>query len=142
MATTYTVTATRLDRVDKDGKRKKFYRGDPITGLSAEDVERYKVAGAIASGSSDDAKAAKDDPATANPAETSDPAAVTAPVPTGLAQPQASDIVSVQNSPQPIVKPPRAGSTEAWREYAVASGQLTQEEADKKSRDDLRDTLT
>lgn len=141
MATTYTVTATRLDRIDKDGKRKKYYRGDSISGLSAEDVERYKGAGAIASGSSDDAKAAKDDPAAANPAETSAADAVTTPDPTGLAQPQASDVVPQKNSAQPVAKPPRAGSTDAWRDYAVQSGQLTQEEADKRSRDDLRDSL-
>lgn len=141
MATTYVVTATRLDRIDKDGKRKKYYRGDPITGLSAEDVERYKRGGAIASASNEDAKAAKaDETAGPNPSETStgDPST---PEPTGITVPQASDIVAAVQSTPAAVKPPRAGSTDAWRTYAVASGQLTEDEASKKSRDDLRDAL-
>lgn len=140
MATSYTVTATRLDRLDKDGKRRKYFRGDSISGLSAEDVERYKGAGAIGSSGSDEAKAAKADPVEANPAATSD-GDVTTPDPTGITVPQASDVVAVVQSTPPAEKPPRAGSTAAWRTYAVDSGQLTEEEAKARSRDDLRDSL-
>lgn len=141
MATTYVVTADRLDTIAKDGNRVKHYRGEPITGLSAEDVARFKAAGAIAPSSNEAAKAAKEDPGAPNPAEVADVEAVSAPLPTGITVPQASEIVPEVQSTPVVAKPPRAGSTDAWREYAVASKQLTEDEAKKKSRDQLRDEL-
>lgn len=142
MATTYVVTATRLDRVDeKTGERKRYYRGDPVTGLSEVDVDRYKRAGAIASSSNDEAKAAKDAPASPNPAETSNPEAASAPIPTGISTPQASDVVAEKNSPPPLERPANAASQEAWAEYAVMTGQLTNEEAAKLKRNEIRDRV-
>lgn len=142
MATTYVVTADRLDTLDKDGVRRiKHYRGESISGLSAADVDRFKRAGAIASPSNEEAKAAKEAPVAPNPAAVSDVADVTTPDPTGITVPQASDIVPAVQSQPAVVQPPRAGSTEAWRTYAVASGQLSEDEAKKRSRDDLRDSL-
>lgn len=140
MATTYTVTATRLYVRQDDGTDKRYDYGQSVSGLSAEDVERFKNAGAIATPASDEAKAAKEAPVEPAPGEASD-GAPSAPLPTGQTDPKASEVVPAAASAPVVTKPPRAGSTDAWREYAVASKQLTEAEAKKKSRDQLRDEL-
>lgn len=143
MATSYTVTADRLHVVDPDtGKRRTYYRGDSVSGLPKAAADRYKGLGAIASAGGDAAAEAKDNPTAPNPSEasTGEP---TAPAPTGITVPQASEIVADTNggAAPAVVRPPNAGTTEAWRDYAVQSGQLTREEADAKGRDALRDSL-
>lgn len=133
-ATTYVVTSDRLWRVGEGGAYVTYFRGDTVTGLSEEDVERYKRAGAIASHSSDDARAAKEAPAVRHPAELSDsePAAA----------PQASDIVAEVNATaQPRELPAKSASKEAWTEYAVSTGQLTEDECDALGRDGIRDLV-
>lgn len=142
MSASYVVVATRLDTIE-DGRRVKHYRGEILTGLSDADVDRLTSAGAIATPSTDEAKAAKDDPAGPNPAETSDPAAVTEPAKHGLTEPQASDIVAAGNGgAAPAVKrPPKAATVDTWRTYAVESGQMTEDQAKAHTRDELRDTL-
>ena len=142
MSGSYVVIATRLDTVGEDGRRVKHYRGETLSGLSDADVARFKAAGAIAAPSNEAAAAAKEDPAGPNPAESSDAAAVTEPAKTGLADPQASDIVAAGNANAPAARrPAKAATAEAWRTYAVESGQLSREEADLATRDQLRDTL-
>lgn len=163
MSGSYVVVATRLDTVDEKGRRTKHYRGDTITGLSEADVDRYKSAGAIAAPSNDEAKAAKADPAEPNPAETSDPEPASIPLASDIVaannggaepaqneppaapeptEPQVSDIVAQANSGAGQLKRPvKAATAEAWRTYAVESGQMTEDEAKAHTRDQLRDTL-
>ncbi|WP_431231524.1 hypothetical protein ACQ856_18350 [Mycolicibacterium psychrotolerans] len=169
MAASYTVVSDRL-HVVKDGRRKTFYRGDKLPAglLNAEQVERFKSLTAIAPSADDAAEAAKADPGAPNPAEVSDPDAVSTPLPTGIAQPQASEIVPVvqsvplvedpdapaapvvplasdivaqQNSAGAVKRPARAATVEAWRKYATDSGQLTADEAEGKSKEQLRELL-
>lgn len=164
MSGSYVVVSTRLDTVDEKGRRTKHYRGDTITGLSEADVDRFKSAGAIAAPSNDEAKAAKADPAEPNPAETSAPADDTSvpqasdivasvnagaapaqdpePVTPEATVPQASDIVAQGNSGVGQLKRPvKAATVDAWRTYAVESGQMTEDEAKAHTRDQLRDAL-
>lgn len=144
----YVVTATRLYTLEAneldDGKRTKrvrHFRGDVIGGLSEEDVERYTAAGAIVpKGDKEAAELAQATPAAPHPAETGDPGDPAA-GPRKPVDPQASDIVAAQNSATPVAKPAKAATKEAWANYAVASGQMSADQAAKKTRDELRDTL-
>lgn len=130
----YVVTATRLYTLDKDSNRVRHFRGDKISGLSAADVERFKLAGAIAAVSSDEAKAATEAPETTHPAEVSAP-----PDPDDLPDPLASDIVAAQNSGGSGAKrPAQVASKEVWQRYAVESGQLTEAEAKDAKLADLK----
>lgn len=138
--TGYVVTATVLYTLDKDGQRVAHLRGEPISGLSAADVERFKGCGAIASPGNPDAREAKLHPAVADHAATST-GPVTAPV--RHEDPPASEIVAAHNSGGArAVKPPKTATKEAWESYAVESGQLSPDEARGKTRDKLRDELT
>ncbi|AYB69352.1 hypothetical protein SEA_GANCHO_9 [Mycobacterium phage Gancho] len=145
MSAGYVVVATRLDTVDDNGRRTKHYRGEKVTGLSAADVKRFKAAGAIADASTDEAAAAKADPAEANPAETSAAEAVTEPAKTGLPEEPASAVVpavqSEANTAEAPKRPANTATAAVWREYAVASGQFTADEAADLTRDELRDRL-
>lgn len=135
MATTYTVTATRMFVRQDDGTDKEYRRGDSVSGLSSDDVERFKKAGAIASG--EEAQRAK-----ATPEPNPDDVEVSEPLPTGITRPQASEIVPDVASAPPMARPAKAANKEAWVDYAVRSGQMTQDDAEAKSRDKLRDELT
>jgi hypothetical protein len=138
--TSYVVTADVLYTMGKNDQRVPHLRGESVTGLSPEDVERFKACGAIASPTNPDAKAAKAHPAEADFAATS---AGPATQPVRHEDPPASEIVAAKNSggAQPV-PPPKTATKEAWAAYAVDSGQLTADEAKGKSRDELRDELT
>lgn len=148
MSTTYTVVSDRLHVIVDGGRKRTFYRGDSISILTKEQADRFKRLGAIASGGNDAAEAAQADaenPSVAtgpNPAELSDGDA-SAPSPTGITVPQASEIVPTLNAgaAPAVQRPAKAATAEAWKKYAVDSGQLTKEEAAEKTRDELRDTL-
>lgn len=135
---TFVVTATRL-RANVDGKtRVRFFRGDKISGLSDEDVARFKAAGAIASPKDDTAKAATDaaeaDPSIGapHPSEVSDPAVESAPV-----DPNAASAIVAEANTNTVRKPAQAATQEAWAKYAVESGQLTEAEAGRLSKAEL-----
>lgn len=139
--TSHVVTATVLYTLDKDGQRVPHLRGENVSGLSAEDVTRFKACGAIASPSNAAATEAKGHPAEPDYAATSI-GEVTAPV-RHDPDPSASEIVAAGNSGTvpTALKPPKAGTKEAWATYAVDSGQLSADEAKDKTRDELRDEL-
>lgn len=121
MATTYTVSADRLYVRQDDGTDKVYYRGQPVTGLSSEDVDRFKKAGAIVSGAA--ATDARENPGGPNPAETSDPADASAPVPTGQTVPPASSIAPLQQA-APVVDGGDAGwtGTDTGDTHRIADG--------------------
>lgn len=140
MAKEFVVTSTRLYRLveDHEGKlrkRQRHFRGEVISGLSDEDVERFTAAGAIVpKGDKEAAELAQATPAAPHPAEVGAP-----PEPTG--PPSASDLMGAANSTPPVARPARAATKEVWANYAVASGQMSAEQAKGKSRDALRDEL-
>lgn len=134
----HVVLSTVLYTLDEEGERVVHLRGDTLTGLSKTDVARFIAAGAIAEAGDDAAKAAKAAPVEQHPADL-DPAA-------GEPErhetvPRASEIVDLSNSTPVPVKPAKAATKEAWASYAVSSGQLTDEEAKAKTREQLRDEL-
>lgn len=136
--TDYVVTATRLYTSDKDGNRTRHLRGDTVSGLSDADVKRFKLAGAIASPSNEDAKAAKDDPELVAFAETSD-GDVTTPDHTGLPDPTASELLAEANSASAAApeRPAKTAREDTWRTYAVSTGAVSAAEAEDMSRADL-----
>jgi hypothetical protein len=136
MSGKFTVTADRLSTADKDGNRTRYYRGDTITGLPEADVERFLRAGAIAKPSEPVAKDAEEHPAEVPHGESSWPEE-------SDALPPASAIVAERNSTAPVTveRPPNAATKERWVEYAVASGQLSEDEAESLTRDKLRDRV-
>lgn len=156
----WVVLSDRLYTLHPKGKgdprlQQKHFRGDVLTGLSDEDVERWTKAGAIAPHNSDEAKAAEANPAVIHPAEVSAPDALQ--VPTHQTVPSASEIVAAQSVAQQepteytinsisdgaeiTTRPPKSAVKEEWVDYAVASGQKTRDEALATSRDELRETL-
>lgn len=139
--TSHVVTATVLYTLDKDGNRVPHLRGENVSGLSSEDVARFKACGAIASPSNAAATEAKGHPAEPDYAATSLGDVTTAE--RHDPDPSASEIVAASNSGTvpAALKPPKAGTKESWVTYAVASGQLTEDEAKEKTRDELRDEL-
>lgn len=97
-----------------DGVRRRYKRGDTITGLSDDTVARYSAASAIAKPSSGSAQAAQDEPGDdLRPAPdagqpTPDTAShITAAAASGVA---------------PIPRPPTAAGVAIWRKYAIARG--------------------
>lgn len=132
MATSYVVTATRLYTYDKDGNRKRYLRGDTVTGLSEDDVKRHKAAGNIATHSGKDAEAAKADPATLNPAETStgDPTVSETHNPEGGS---ASELMAIANSNTAPPRPAKAADLPTWQAYAEGQG-VALEDADGKAK--------
>lgn len=131
--TDYVVVANRLYTSDKDGNnRVRHLRGDTVSGLSEADVKRFKLAGAIASKSSDDGQAAVDDPDTLAPGELSD-GDPTQPEHTGLPDPTASELLAEANSaptvPQ-LQRPAKTAREETWRTYAIDSGAVSEADAD------------
>lgn len=140
MADGYTVTATVLYTLDKDDQRVAHFRGDTVTGLSKADVDRFKAAGAIASPGDAEAKDAKAHPAVADYA--ADSSGEASQPRRHEPDPRASEIVAASNSGISAIKrPPNAATVDVWRDYAVESGQKSQDEAKKMSRDELRDEL-
>lgn len=118
----------------RDGKNplwrsvvKRYRRGDTVTGLNADDIERHLAAGSIAPKSSDEAKSAQESPAPVVAAEVyeapADQASAIA------AQPVVEDAA--------VTKPRASGTKEAWVDYAVSRG-WTREKAEGTSRDKLR----
>lgn len=111
MSAAYVVTAAILNqrigapRVGNDPKWrsqiKRFRRGDVVTDLSADDIARHLKSGSIAKKSSEEAKAAKEDPAPAAPAPVADEAADPA---------------------EPLERPARAASKDVWEAYAESCG--------------------
>jgi hypothetical protein len=49
--------------------------------------------------------------------------------------------VAAANSTPPVQRPAKASTKEVWATYAVASGQMSAEQAKSKTRDALRDEL-
>jgi hypothetical protein len=140
MADSYVVTATVLYTRDKEGNQSRYFRGETVSGLSKDDVERFKAANAIASPGDAEAKDAKAHPAEADHAATS-VGPRTEPE-RHEPDPSASEIMAARNSGISAVKrPPNTATDKVWREYAVESGQMTEEQAKKLSRDELRDEL-
>lgn len=136
MSSKYIVTADRLATADKEGNRTRYYRGDEISGLSESDVDRFTKAGAIAAPSKPEAKEAEEHPAEVPHGESSWPE-------DPPEHPSASAIVADRNSAPAVTvaRPPNAATKERWVEYAVASGQLSEDEAESLTRDKLRDRV-
>lgn len=138
----YVVLTDRLTGpVNEKGRATKYLRGDVVSDFSEDVVEKLTGIGAIAKKSSAEAKTAVEQPGTLHPAEVggADDAA-----PTPHVAPAASDLVAAANSrqPQPVSRPAKTANKSTWVDYAVRSGQMTQEQAEAvATRDELRDQL-
>lgn len=134
--------------------QQKHFRGDVLTGLSDDDVKRFTKAGAIAADGDPAAEAAQTPAPPVHPAEVSVADALAA-VPTqtdppasaivaeqnAVAPPAPTSIVSVSDGAEITSRPPKAAVKNEFVKYAVASGQMTEEEALATPRDELRDKL-
>lgn len=140
----YVVLTDRLaGPVDEETKRAKRYRrGDVVSDFTDEAVEKLLEIGAIAKKGSDEGKAAVESPASTHPAETG--VATGHGVPRPHVDPATSDLVADANSrrPQAVARPAKTAGKDAWVDYAVRSGQKTQEAAEDSTRDELRDQLS
>lgn len=159
----WVVISSRLYRLDPAGKgdprrQVPHDRGTVLTDLSDAEVDHFVAAEGIAPYGSDAAKAAM-----AGPAWPVHPSAGEAPSGPAIADeraaaavdyaptPAPTSVVSISDGPdfddaadgsEVVKRPPKSGSADAWRTYAVESGQLTEDEAAATSRDKLRETLT
>lgn len=102
-----------------EGRRRRFERGDRLTGLSDRDVRRLLAAGAIAPADTP----ASDPPGDATPAPT--------PEPTPAPKP------SREHAP---TRPKQAAPKSVWVKFAVAKG-FDRDEAESMSKPDLIQAL-
>lgn len=138
----WVVLSARLYTLRDDAKgdprrQKKHLRGAVLTGLSEDDVRRFTKARAIAPYGDDEAKAAQVVVAPPHPSEVSvaDAQAATP------APPAATSIVSISDGAERVSRPPKSATKDKLVAYAVESGQMTEEQAQATSRNDLRDKL-
>lgn len=132
--TEYTVLATELHQqtsaVWEHGmlrvELKKYRRGDTVSDLSADDVERHLASGAIAAKSSDEAKVAAEFPTTAPP--------IVAPVPPDVPVAGAAVIDDERSDQRPKQTAPKSD----WQAFRIASG-WTEEEAEAATKAELVD---
>lgn len=116
--TAYTVLATQLQQQtsaiwDHGMLRveiKKYKRGDTVSDLSADDVERHLASGAIAAKSSDEGKVAAEYPTSVAP--------VVAPVPPDVPVAGAAVVDEVEADDAPKQTAPKSD----WVAFAVAQG--------------------
>jgi hypothetical protein len=148
----WVVLSTRLYTLHPDGngnprRQKKHFRGDVLTGLSEEDVRRFTKARAIAPDGSPEAKAAQGAPESLHPSELSIAAAAAPTAAAVVAEPSAApaapttSIVSVSDGAERVSRPPKSATKDKLVAYAVDSGQMTEEQAQATSRNELRDKL-